>query len=84
MNNDKNAILAELKEYALIFQESFDYDIIENELTDKYGIKRINAIIFGLETSTLIPYVLYVLKNVTDQQTKKELFEFLESFIMRS
>ena len=83
LNNDKNAILAELKEYALIFQESFDYDIIENELTDEYGVERINAIIFGLETSTLIPYVLYVLKNVTDQQTKKELFEFLESFIMR-
>lgn len=83
LNNDKSSILDELKEYALIFQENFNFDIIENELTDHYGIERINAIIFGLETSTLIPYVLYVLKNVTDSKTKNELFEFLESFIMR-
>lgn len=32
MGNDKKAILAEIKDYALIFQENFDYDIIENEL----------------------------------------------------
>lgn len=83
LNNDKQAIIAELKEYALIFQENFSFDIIENELTDEYGVERINAIIFGLETSTLIPYVLYVLKNVNDSQTKRELFEFLEAFIMR-
>lgn len=83
LDNDKSSILDELKEYALIFQENFDFDIIENELTDKYGVERINAIIFGLETSTLIPYVLYVLKNVKDSTTKNELFEFLESFIMR-
>ena len=83
LNNDKSAILDELKEYALIFQENFNFDIIENELTDHYGIERINAIIFGLETSTLIPYVLYVLKNVTDSKTKNELFEFLYIFFMR-
>lgn len=81
--NDKTTILAELKEYAAIFKENFDYDIIENELTDNYGVERINAIIFGLETSTLIPYVLYVLKNVKDSGVRTELFEFLESFIMR-
>ncbi len=52
-------------------------------MTNEYGIERINAIIFGLETSTLIPYVLFVLKNITNTQTKNELFEFLESFIMR-
>jgi Protein of unknown function (DUF1524) len=62
---------------------NFDFDIIKNELTNEYGIERINTIIFGLETSTLIPYVLYILKNVTDKQAKNELFECLESYIMR-
>jgi uncharacterized protein with ParB-like and HNH nuclease domain len=48
LNNDKKTILTEIRDYALLFQENFDYDIIENELTDNSGIERINAIIFGL------------------------------------
>lgn len=82
-NNDKNAILAEIKEYAQIFCSNFDHEIIENELPANSGIERINAIIFGLETSTLIPYVLYVLKNVTTSENRNTLFEFLETYLMR-
>ena len=83
LNNDKKSILAEIKDYALIFQENFDYEIIEDELSDISGIERINAIIFGLDTSTLIPYILYVLKNVSNDNERNELFEFLETYVMR-
>lgn len=82
-NNDKKLILSEIKDYALLFQENFDYNIIEKDLTGKSGIDRINAIIFGLETSTLIPYVLYILKNVSNDNNRNELFDFLETYIMR-
>ncbi len=67
----------------MLFEKNFNFDIIENEIPSDYGIERINAIIFGLDTSTLIPYVLYVLKNVSDDKVRNELFEFLESYIMR-
>lgn len=83
LNNDKKSILSEIKDYALLFQENFDYDIIESDLTDNSGIERINTIIFGLDTSTLIPYVLYVLKNVSNDNDRNELFDFLETYIMR-
>jgi uncharacterized protein with ParB-like and HNH nuclease domain len=83
LNNDKKSILAEIKDYALLFQDNFDYDIIENELTDVSGIERVNAIIFGLDTSTLIPYVLYVLKNVANDNDRNQLFDFIETYIMR-
>lgn len=83
LDNEKKTILAEIKDYALIFQENFDYEIVEKELTDKSGIERINAIIFGLETSTLIPYILYVLKNVSNDKDRNQLFEFIETYIMR-
>jgi uncharacterized protein with ParB-like and HNH nuclease domain len=83
LNNDKKSILAEIKDYALLFQENFDYDIVVNELTDVSGIERINAIIFGLDTSTLIPYVLYVVKNVANDNDRNQLFEFIETYIMR-
>jgi hypothetical protein len=52
-------------------------------LSAESGIERINAIIFGLDTSTLIPYTLYILKNVEDENKRNELFAFIESYVMR-
>lgn len=83
LGNDKKTILSEIKEYAQLFRANFNYDVTQNELTNQYGIERINTIIFGLETSTLISYVLYILKNVPNENVKNELFEFIESYIMR-
>lgn len=83
LNSDKTTILAEIRDYALLFQENFNYDIVEKELTEKSSIERINAIIFGLDTSTLIPYVLYILKNVANDNDRNELFNFIETYIMR-
>jgi len=83
LNDDKRAVLEEIKIYALLFNKNFKYETVENELTSNSGIERVNAIIFGLETSTLIPYVLYVLKNVSDDKVRNKLFEFVETFIMR-
>ncbi len=82
-NVTKKELLIEIKEYAKLFKDSFNYDIISQELTPEFGIERLNAIIFGLETSTLIPYVLFILKNVPDEDKRNELFEFIESYIMR-
>lgn len=82
-NIDKKELLIEIKEYAQLFKDNFNYDIIGQELTSDFGIERINAIIFGLETSTLIPYVLFVLKNVANENQRNELFEFIESYVMR-
>lgn len=82
-NLNKIELLSEIKEYAILFKANFNYDIIDHELIGECGIERINAIIFGLETSTLIPYVLFILKNVSDIQQRNELFQFIECYIMR-
>jgi uncharacterized protein with ParB-like and HNH nuclease domain len=76
-------LIAEIKEYAQVFQENFDIEITDSELSDSNSIERINAIIFGLENTTLIPYVLFVLKNVTDKTEQDKIFDYLETYIMR-
>jgi uncharacterized protein with ParB-like and HNH nuclease domain len=82
-NIDKLQLIAEIKEYAKVFQNNFDIDTIDSELPDNSSIERINAIIFGLENTTLIPYVLFVLKNVKDAQEQDDIFAYLEAYIMR-
>ena len=83
LNDDKEAILSEIKEYALLFKKNFNYEILGEDLTQDFGIDRINTIIFGLDTTTLIPYTLYILRNISDEITKNELFGIIETYIMR-
>jgi uncharacterized protein with ParB-like and HNH nuclease domain len=80
---DKFALIGEIKEYAKVFIDNFDKKIIDSELTSVSGIERINAIIWGLENTTLIPYVLFILKNVKVAKDRNDIFEYLESYIMR-
>lgn len=80
---DLKEFLEDIKSHALRFRSIFDIGVIEEELPKDDGLKRINAIIFALNTTTLIPYVLFVESNVTDQQTKEDIYQFLESYVMR-
>lgn len=83
LDGNNNTLLDEIKEYAEIFAKNFDYEIINREISSSNHIERLNAIIFGLDNSTLISYVLYVLKNVTNTSEQDNIFQFLESYIMR-
>ena len=47
------------------------------------GIERLNVIIFGLKTTTLIPYVLFLAQNVNDSADLNKMYGILESYIMR-
>lgn len=79
----KSDLIQEIKRYAILYKENIDFDVIDRELTDEYGIDRINTIIFGLDNTTVIPYVLYVLCNVNIQSEQKDIFMYLEAYIMR-
>ena len=57
---DKTTILKEIRQYATVFKRSINSDIVKDELPSEAGIERINAIIFALDTTTLIPYVLFI------------------------
>lgn len=83
LGGNNNLLLDEIKEYAEIFAKNFDYEIIDRELSPKNTVERLNAVIFGLDNSTLISYVLYILRNVKDSSQRDEIFDFLEAYIMR-
>lgn len=82
--NECKLILAkELKDYAVLYRNSFDPIVAQKELTNEYGLERINAIIYGLDNTTIIPYILYFLRNQNDAEEQKKMFKVLESYLMR-
>ena len=79
----KENILKEIKAHANVFRENLDNGVVNASLEKSPRIQRINAIIFGLGTTTLIPYVLYVVKNASDNSQREKLFRAIESYVMR-
>lgn len=73
----------ELTEYANIYQESFSPDVVEQPLTFEPGLDRINFLIFATDGTTLIPFVMSILKKVSDENERKAIFGYLEAYIVR-
>lgn len=80
---DKTELIHEIKRYALVYMKNLDVTVVQRELTQEYGVERINTIVFGLENTTVIPYILYVLLNVHDLGEQQKIFMYLESYLMR-
>lgn len=82
-NGDRKFLRDEIRDYAKLFRQIFNPEAVENELSGEAGLERLNAIIFYLETTTLIPYLLFVERSVNDNAVKNELYGFIETYIMR-
>lgn len=83
MHSDKRAIYIEIQEYARLFRNAIDISVTESELSADYSVERLNAVMFSLDSTTLIPYVLYVEKNVSDVHERNKIYGYLEAYIMR-
>ena len=80
---DKSVVLEPMAEYARCFAESFRPEYCNMSLPASAGIERMNIIMFGLKTTTMIPYILYIAKNVPDINERNRVYAVLESYIMR-
>lgn len=69
--------------YATLFQQTFKSDFCSTTIPSDFGIERLNIVIFGLKTTTLIPYVLYLAKNISNLAILNEMYGILESYVMR-
>ena len=82
-NGDKSVVLGQMAAYAKCFAETFRPEYCNMSLPSSPGIERINVIVFGLKNTTLIPYILYVAKNVNNQNELRKIYGILESYLMK-
>lgn len=80
---NKEVVLSLLPSYAKCFVKAFRPELCNMSLTGSVGIERINVIIFGLNNTTLIPYILYLEHNVEDINERNKMYGMLEGYIMR-
>ncbi len=82
-NLDKKEMIYDILEYALLYHDNINPNIAKGDIPGTPGIERINFLIFVLEYTTIVPYVLYLLKNVNDIEERNAMFGYIESYILR-
>lgn len=80
---DKDSLINEIVEYAKMYHDSFNQSVLKEALVKYPGIKRLSFIMFAQGAWTPVPYILYILKNVSDQTERKNIFEYLETYLVR-
>ena len=80
---DKQKMIGKMAYYAESFAAAIHPETVKSSIPPAFGIERMNVIIFGLQTTTLIPYVLYVERNVSDVNERNAIYGILEAYIMR-
>ena len=83
LHDDKMQIIGEIKQYALTFMKYFNPDCKDEALTGEPGFERINLMIFAQETTSIVPYALYILMTVSDEYVRNQIFGYIESYFMR-
>lgn len=79
---DKQDLANEIIEYAKLYKKYLNKKNLDVRIPMTSGIERVACIAMAKD-STITPYLLYVLKNVTDLQEQNKIFEFLETYLVR-
>lgn len=82
-NMSKEDLANEIVEYAKLYKENFNKEILSKRIPEHFGIERLRFIVMASKNLSYIPYILYVLKNVTDLTEQRLIFGYLERYIIR-
>lgn len=80
---NKQVIIEQMSEYANSFRNAIMPDAVKTNIPADSGLERINVLIFGLSNTTIIPYILFIEKNVTSDSERAKMYGILEAYIMR-
>lgn len=79
---DRIALANEIIEYANLYRQYFDKDYLNNRIPSQSCIERLACYAMAKET-TIIPYLLYILRNVENVDERNKMFDYLEKFLLR-
>jgi len=80
---NKHRLIESLIEYAKIYRDNVQPLLLKEDINQNSTMQRLNIVVFGLNTTTVVPYILYILKEVEDSKERENIFQLLESYLIR-
>lgn len=80
---DRKEFIEELTRCARLYRSSINPVWLEQEIDSQAAVERLNVVLLGLNTTTAIPYILYILRRVDSHDERDRMFRLVESYLMR-
>lgn len=80
--SDRKAFIEDLTQCAALYREHIDPGIQDVQLGKDDFIDRLAVIVFGLSTTTVVPYILYILRNAKGQDQDRLIY-LTEGYLVR-
>lgn len=79
---DRITLAREIIEYSRLYRKYFDKQLLNQRIPTQASIERL-ACYAMVKESTIIPYLLYILRTVADAEEQTRIFDYLERYLMR-
>ncbi|MCP4805947.1 MAG: DUF262 domain-containing protein [Proteobacteria bacterium] len=80
---DKESFVRALTTYAEIYRKAIRPELLSQDIDAREPVERLNVLFLGLNTTTMVPYFLYVLGTVADPGDRAQMLGLLEAFLIR-
>ena len=77
------SFIDKLMNLATLYRENINIDLLRGRIEEKEPIQRLMIPILGSVNTPVIPYILFILKEVTDKTERDNMFSLLENYIVR-
>jgi len=81
--DQRETFTRDLTHSAQLYRDHVRVEVLDEELDVENAMERLNVVLFGLNTTTVFPYVLYILRTVEDSGERARMFRLLEAFLLR-
>lgn len=79
----KESAINDIVDYARLYLNTFKKDILDDAAVRYGGIERLVYFMYAMDSWTMTPYILYILRNVESESEKRRLFHYMENYLVR-
>lgn len=79
----RETFIEELTRCAELYRDFLNPLSLDQEVVKQASAERLNVVLLGLSTTTVVPYILYILRHVESKGERGRMFGLLESYLLR-
>lgn len=80
---DRRELIDDLTASADLYRKHVDPQLLDQAIDSNNAYERLNLVIFGLQTTTILPYFLHILRSSIGAEECRRMLRLLETYVMR-